>query len=72
MIVAQINIKTTQGSIRPLSATAPVASATVMAENMPWYTANRRSGSLEDPTDGWANTPLNPKLAKSPMKGPAV
>jgi hypothetical protein len=36
MTVAQMNMKTTQGSMRPLSATAPVARATVMAENMPW------------------------------------
>ena len=70
--VDHINMKITQGSIRPRSATAPVARATVIAENMPWYTANNRSGILSEPTEVCASTSLKPKFAKSPMKELAV
>jgi hypothetical protein len=70
--VDHISMKMMQGSIRPRSATAPVARATVIAENMPWYTANNKSGTFEEPTEGCANTSLKPKFVKSPMKELAV
>lgn len=43
-----------------------------MQANMPWNTAKRRSGTLVLPTEGAARTPLNPKLARSPIYDPAV
>lgn len=66
--VDHTNMKTTQGSMRPRSATAPTASATVMQANIPWYTANRRSGILGLPTLGAASTFLKPMLSRLPMK----
>ncbi len=65
--VAHTNINTTHGSILPLSATAPAASATVTQANMPWYTANNKSGIRGDDADGAASTPAKPKLERSPM-----
>lgn len=44
----------------------------VIQANMPWKTANKRSGTLALPTDGAPRTPLNPKLLKSPIYFPAV
>lgn len=61
----------THGSILPRSATAPVAMVTVIAENIPWYTAKRRSGILSEATEGCARTSLKPKLVRSPMNGVA-
>ena len=65
--VAHTNINTTHGSIRPLSATAPAANATVTHANMPWYTANKRSGMRDEAMEGAARTLLKPKLERSPM-----
>lgn len=43
----------------------------MIAANMPWYTANIRSGILWLPTDGAANVFLNPMFSRSPMNLPA-
>jgi len=66
--VDHTNMNTTQGSMRPRSATAPTARATVIQANIPWYTANRRSGILALPTLGAARTFLKPMLSRLPMK----
>lgn len=66
--VDHTNMNTTQGNMRPRSATAPTASATVMQANIPWYTANMRSGILALPTLGAASTFLKPMLSRLPMK----
>jgi len=66
--VDHTNINTTHGSMRPRSATAPTASATVMQANIPWYTANKRSGIFGLPTLGAASTFLKPMFSRLPMK----
>ena len=43
----------------------------VMAANMPWKMANRRSGTLLLPTDGAARTLRKPKFSRSPIYLPA-
>jgi hypothetical protein len=43
----------------------------VIAANIPWKIANRRSGTLALPTDGAPRTPLKPKLSRLPIYLPA-
>lgn len=64
--MAHTNINTTHGSSRPRSATAPVASATVTHENMPWYTAKSRAGMCGEAADGSASRLRKAALERSP------
>jgi hypothetical protein len=44
----------------------------VMAANMPWYTANIRSGMRGLPIEGAPSTFLYPMLSSAPMYFPAL
>lgn len=58
-------MKTMAGSIRPRSATAPMARAGVMAANMPWNRQKRMSGVVSAPF-GAAMVFISPNCDKSP------